>query len=652
MPICKKCFTPLFDSAKFCGQCGEATNNTQDNAPTDIEGNAPTDTDLQELYQRITQWKDESNPKKKWKLLANKQQLKQWQKYLQCNILVPHGTDFLQQSLKQQSSNQHKQRWIFITMTFILVITLPIASVTAFSAYSSTHPTPDPTMVTTLSDQGPGSLREAIEQATPGTTITFAPQLKGQTIHLSSNDLDIKHSITLRGPDDANISITSDKIGKQVKIEQGARVIFDHIAFVNSYTHKNSIVENDGTLTMDNCKVTKNSSYGIGGGGILNKGYLELNNTEISGNTASGGGGGTYNLFGTVIANNSQIMNNHAYNSGGGIYSQGGRVALSQSQVLGNTANDNFGGGIDVVNSSLDVSSNTTIFKNTSDYYGGGIAVQGSVAFISDSAIHDNTANIRGGGIVVTKDTDNNSPSLVMLRNITIPDRPNALYYIGQNTDSGKDDKKDIAGNLTPVGATLQISDDETVGPIGNPPPKNPPQDTPNFLGFVNINNFCLDQGYREGKVNEQADTNDITFTCFLSPRSEDFSGQEICQALYPAPPGTSTDQYTVVDRMPNYFDPTSLQCYKNLTPRGSIGQNEEDFGNYCRGKLGTPGLYDNKSERTTAYDWLCQPKDKTRLPSGLNVSDACNLKYHTDNAIDRLVNYNRPDGWECWAPA
>ena len=111
-----------------------------------------------------------------------------------------------------------------------------------------------------------------------------------------------------------------------------------------------------------------------------------------------------------------------------------------------------------------------------------------------------------------------------------------------------------------------------------------------------------------------------------------------------------SIDQYTVVDRMPDYFDQTSLQCYKNLKLRGSLSA--KDFDDYCRTERQNTGLYDNKSERTTAYDWLCQPKDKTRLPSGLSVADACDFKYNTDNAIDRLVNYNRPDGWECWVPA
>ena len=185
------------------------------------------------------------------------------------------------------------------------------------------------------------------------------------------------------------------------------------------------------------------------------------------------------------------------------------------------------------------------------------------------------------------------------------------------------------------------------MGPTGNPPPKSPPQNTPSFLGFVNVDKFCLDKGYSEGKLNEQEDTtaNDIMFTCdLLGQRSETFSGQAICQTLYP--------DVDVVDRLENYFNTTSLQCYKNLKLLGSIGNNTKDFDDYCRKDAPNAGLYDNKSERTTAYDWLCQPKDKTRLPSGFNVAYACDFKYHTNNAIERLVNYNRPDGWECWVPA
>lgn len=46
-----------------------------------------------------------------------------------------------------------------------------------------------------------------------------------------------------------------------------------------------------------------------------------------------------------------------------------------------------------------------------------------------------------------------------------------------------------------------------------------------------------------------------------------------------------------------------------------------------------------------------CQPLDKNTLPSGLSVADACDQMNSTQNSIDRLVNYNKPEGWECWAP-
>ena len=53
-------------------------------------------------------------------------------------------------------------------------------------------------VVTNNDDSGPGSLRQAIADAGSGDTITFAHSLRGQTITLSSGELDITQSIDHR----------------------------------------------------------------------------------------------------------------------------------------------------------------------------------------------------------------------------------------------------------------------------------------------------------------------------------------------------------------------------------------------------------------------------------------------------------------------
>jgi len=77
--------------------------------------------------------------------------------------------------------------------------------------------TPNPTYVTNLADDGPGSLRQAIDVASPGSTIAFAPGLRG-TIVLTAKDVDISKDLNIRGP---GIAIY-DKISKSpIPIENG-----------------------------------------------------------------------------------------------------------------------------------------------------------------------------------------------------------------------------------------------------------------------------------------------------------------------------------------------------------------------------------------------------------------------------------------------
>ncbi len=621
----------------------------------------------QRLRTRIADWRKEENLKKKQKLLLSTAELKQLQEHNRQKNLDQLEEAFYRQSKKYR----RRQRIDTIVSIFSLIIIVCFLS-SIIIAYTPVRfifspSQTDPTVITSLSDDGPGSLRQVSSHSNSGATLTFAPQLWGKTIHLTSSDLSIDKKITILGPINNKIQISTDKPGsnkkgRSVYIRSNGNVTFENIAFVDSYPHKNSLLMNEGTLTLNNCELHGNETYGDGGA-VTNKGqfgaqaHLNINNGIIESNIASGSGGGIYNLFGIVNINRSTIRKNIADNNGGGLYSQGGIVTLSQSKVSSNTANDSSGGGVTIVNGSLSIISGTEISDNVSDY-GGGVAVQGSIVFITDSSIDKNTAHVSGGGISVVKNTDNNFSSLVTIRRVTVTDRPNALYYIGHNNGTGSD--KDIAGKQTTVGATLQISSDDTSTPIGNPPPQSLPQTMPNLLGVANIDAFCQRQLYSYGTLASEEDRNadDINITCFTLNRErlDNFSGQQVCESQYPVSDSEGSGNQQVTDFLANYFDPTSLQCYKNLKKLGPIGGSSDDFDKECKKDSKYTGLYNNvdAGERTTAYDWKCQPKstEKNLLPGGIRVADACNIKYGTSNAIYRLVNYNRPDGWECWAPA
>ncbi len=590
---------------------------------------------VQSLRPRIRQWGQERNQKNKEELLVEKSALQQLQKYRQRKRLGPLAEEFFMASLARQRRQKIRISFFFVGIAVLVILSLVLGLTLRDVLF------PNPTIVTSVADSGSGTLTDALQKASDGTTITFDKNLTGQTIYLAHGDLDINKSITIRGPT-GSINIRTGNAGQHIYIGQGHSVTLENLTFTDSYTLKHSIIENDGNLTINNSTIDGDESYNRGGA-IYNTGDLILNSDTIINNRVSTDGGAIYNLFGTVSINNSTIRGNTAKGNGGGIYSQGGTITLDKSHILYNSAENNIGGGIAMLNGSLDMH-NTHIESNQSSAdgsrgFGGGIAVVGSVAFITTSVITNNTASAKGGGIVVAKNTDNDFTSLVKLQDIANTKDSNARYYIGGNRGG------DIAGESTSTGTTLQISDDPSIDNFGSPPPPNPPQKLPNYLGVADINAFCLSKGDSYGKVSINKDSNatDIMFTCFN--RSDkavgsDFSGQEICQSQY-----LTTPRNTVIDRMANYFDPTSLQCYKNLEHLGPIGQ--DDFDQYCKIQS-YMGLFDNAKYRETAYDWLCQPNDK--LPTGLSVTGACNMKY-SNNAIDRLANFNSINGWECWKP-
>src|SRR5262249_8869181 len=61
------------------------------------------------------------------------------------------------------------------------------------------RPLPSTLTVLTTADGGPDSLRQALHDAQSGDTITFAPDLRGQTITLTGGELAIDKSLDIEG---------------------------------------------------------------------------------------------------------------------------------------------------------------------------------------------------------------------------------------------------------------------------------------------------------------------------------------------------------------------------------------------------------------------------------------------------------------------
>ena len=111
---------------------------------------------IQRLRPNIAQWQKEQTHKKKRKYLLEKRELKQFQSYGQRKKLGPQETSFLRYNVRR--------RRIQLARNISLSILPILLSLSALLTYKLlVH---DPSIVTSISDQGAGSLTQAIAQLT------------------------------------------------------------------------------------------------------------------------------------------------------------------------------------------------------------------------------------------------------------------------------------------------------------------------------------------------------------------------------------------------------------------------------------------------------------------------------------------------------
>src|SRR5689334_4785568 len=101
-------------------------------------------------------------------------------------------------------------------------------------------------------DSGAGSLRAAINAARSGDTIVFDPGLNGQTIALTSDQIEIKNSVNIEGPGADKLAVSGSDAVRVFAIDEGFTV-------------------NITGLTITHGRALGGQTTG-GGGGILNAG--------------------------------------------------------------------------------------------------------------------------------------------------------------------------------------------------------------------------------------------------------------------------------------------------------------------------------------------------------------------------------------------
>jgi len=257
-----------------------------------------------------------------------------------------------------------------------------------------------PSTLTVLNnlDSGAGSLRAEIAAAKANDTIVFAPSLNGQTIKLTSGELDITQNLTIQGPGAGQLTISGGNASRVFEVDGTApTVTLSGLTITQGICtggDGGGVFNSFGTVSIINCTLSGNYA-GYGAGVYNDHGTVTISNSTLSGNYATYDGGGVCNSFGTVTVSNSTLSGNQAGTYGGGLYNAEGSATLVNSTLSGNSASQS--GGIYTIctRRNLVMISNCVFSVNRfEDIYNASSATE---LTISDSVFSANvTGNILG----------------------------------------------------------------------------------------------------------------------------------------------------------------------------------------------------------------------------------------------------------------
>jgi len=248
--------------------------------------------------------------------------------------------------------------------------------------------------VNTTADSGPGSFREAINNATGNDTIVFSGLTYPDTIRLTSGQINISNvSVIILGPGSDSLSISGERLSRIFTFSEGdaeAHGLSFNNGYVYGFQNGGAFDVSAGGLSLFDCIVSFNeavgdsislSSAGLGGAFYVT-GQLNLVRTTVFNNKSTGGfgndgyGGAIYQSFGTTTIINSTISGNNVQGGpaavgansgiGGALAIQAGTVNILSSTIAFNDAVDGAGGGIFKFAGGTVTSRNSIVARNTS----------------------------------------------------------------------------------------------------------------------------------------------------------------------------------------------------------------------------------------------------------------------------------------------
>jgi len=243
--------------------------------------------------------------------------------------------------------------------------------------------------VTSVQDSGAGTLRQALNNAIAGDTISFSPSLSSQTITLSST-LSITKSVTIDGVLATPIAISGGNSVRIIKL-LGTPIV------------------NIKNLTLSDGRATGVDEVGAGGAILGSMGsQIHLQSVQVLDNIAEDGGGiytgfQSNNTISDCVLQGNVATRTTGERSGGAIATKsGGSLTVTRSQFINNSGG--LGGAINNLLGTLDV--DLCEFRgNVAGHVGGAIYVDGA----NTSGVNYAPGTTRGDINVRNSIFDNNS---------------------------------------------------------------------------------------------------------------------------------------------------------------------------------------------------------------------------------------------------
>lgn len=263
--------------------------------------------------------------------------------------------------------------------------------------------------VININDDGAGSLRHTVNNATPGDTIIFSPIINNSKIILSGGPLTISQNLVIQGPGQDKLSVSGSNGWAIFNIASAANVFISgltitdgNVPYEGDGLHSGAIYS-QGNLTMELVSFKGNSA-----GAIYNSGSLTLNKVIISNNSIytglyKGDAGAIYNE-GSAVITDSEISHNSGFgiflDAGSGGISNLGTMSIYNSSINNNLSSGQYSSGAGgIKNTGILNIYNTTISSNTTSSRGGSPAglYNLNVLTIEHSTIAFNISNSMGG---------------------------------------------------------------------------------------------------------------------------------------------------------------------------------------------------------------------------------------------------------------